>query len=234
MGARPMRITVVDDHRLFADAIAAALEDEGFIVGQIDLSDGQATLASVLGSTLRSAARMVLLEPSLGRVGNGLRLIRPLTASGTAVVVLTGSSDRAVRGEALLQGARAALLKTCALADVVATAGSVREDRPLVADGERAALIRAALREREDVRELRARIERLTRRETEVLGALMQGAQVGDIARTAVVAEVTVRSQVKRILAKLEVTSQVAAVAAAYRAGWRPPVSESPVSAEAG
>lgn len=218
-----MRIAVVDDHAVLADAVASALEDEGYIVRLIDLSDAHATLASVLASTLRSAARMVLLEPSLGRVGNGLRLVRPLATSGTSVVVLTGIGDRVAWGEALLQGAKAVLPKTCQLADVVAAARSVRDEQPLMSAEERQELVDAALRERDEVRTIRARLDRLTRREAEVLAALMQGVQVRDIARSAYVSEVTVRTQVKRVLAKLQTTSQLAAVGAAYRAGWRPP-----------
>jgi DNA-binding NarL/FixJ family response regulator len=37
------------------------------------------------------------------------------------------------------------------------------------------------------------------------------------------VSETTVRTQVKAILAKLEVRSQLAAVGLAHRAGWQPP-----------
>lgn len=51
----------------------------------------------------------------------------------------------------------------------------------------------------------------------------MRGAQVREIARESVVSEATVRTQVKAILAKLELSSQLAAVGAAYRVGWRPP-----------
>ena len=59
----------------------------------------------------------------------------------------------------------------------------------------------------------------------EVLGALMRGAPVREIARTSVVSEATVRTQVKSILAKLEMSSQLAAVGAAYKVGWHPPQS---------
>jgi two-component system nitrate/nitrite response regulator NarL len=38
-----------------------------------------------------------------------------------------------------------------------------------------------------------------------------------------VVSEATLRTQVKSILAKLEVTSQLAAVAVAHQAQWQPP-----------
>jgi two-component system, NarL family, nitrate/nitrite response regulator NarL len=48
----------------------------------------------------------------------------------------------------------------------------------------------------------------------------MDGSQVRDIARTSVVSEATVRTQVKSILAKLETNSQIAAVGAAHRVGW--------------
>jgi DNA-binding NarL/FixJ family response regulator len=46
---------------------------------------------------------------------------------------------------------------------------------------------------------------------------------VREIARSAVVSEATVRTQVKSILAKLEFSSQIAAVGAAYKISWRPP-----------
>ncbi len=59
----------------------------------------------------------------------------------------------------------------------------------------------------------------------EILGALMNGEPVQEIARTNVVAVATVRSQVKSILTKLELQSQIAAVGAAHRAAWRPPSS---------
>jgi DNA-binding NarL/FixJ family response regulator len=39
-----------------------------------------------------------------------------------------------------------------------------------------------------------------------------------------VVSEATVRTQVKAILAKLQVTSQLAAVGLAHKVGWRPPI----------
>lgn len=50
----------------------------------------------------------------------------------------------------------------------------------------------------------------------------MAGRTVREIAIDGVVSEATVRTQVKAILAKLEVTSQLAAVGLAHRVGWRP------------
>ena len=61
-------------------------------------------------------------------------------------------------------------------------------------------------------------------RESEVLGHLMKGRAVREIAGLSVVSEATVRTQVKSILAKLEVSSQLAAVGLAHEIGWQAPV----------
>jgi DNA-binding NarL/FixJ family response regulator len=62
--------------------------------------------------------------------------------------------------------------------------------------------------------------DRLSEREAEVLRALAQGLTVAGIARRSVVSEATVRAQVRSILTKLDVRSQLEAVVAAQRSGW--------------
>jgi DNA-binding NarL/FixJ family response regulator len=220
---RPVRITIIDRHVLFADSVAVALESEGFIVTVINPGGPHASLATVLAAAVRSAARLVLLEQRLGTVGDGLRLVMPLTASGATVVLLTESNDQARWGAAVHQGAKDVLHKSCSLEELVGTAGRVRDGLPLMSRELRTALIGAALADRDEVRAIRARLDRLTRREMEVLGALMSGDLVSEIAHSNVVAVATVRAQVKSILCKLELGSQLAAVGAAHRAGWRPP-----------
>jgi DNA-binding NarL/FixJ family response regulator len=61
---------------------------------------------------------------------------------------------------------------------------------------------------------------RLTEREQVVLSELIEGHCAEDIAKAAFVSISTVRSQIKSILQKLGVNSQLAAVAMARRAGW--------------
>ncbi|GAA3649334.1 response regulator transcription factor [Nocardioides ginsengisoli] len=218
-----MRITIVDDHVLFAEAVGLTLESQGFAVRRIDLAVPGSSLAAVLAAVLRSGPRLVLLDLRLGRIGDGTSLVAPIVASGAVVVILTGSTDRAQWGECLRRGAQAVLVKSSSLDLVVATVRRVREGLPLMTLAERGVLIEAAELERLESNDLRDRLECLTHREMEVLGALMAGAQVREIARTSVVSEATVRTQVKAILAKLELTSQLAAVGAAFRVGWRCP-----------
>ncbi|HXW80901.1 MAG TPA: helix-turn-helix transcriptional regulator [Acidimicrobiales bacterium] len=62
--------------------------------------------------------------------------------------------------------------------------------------------------------------DRLTPREQEVLSALMRGDTARDICKHSFVAMPTVRSQIRSILTKLGVSSQLAAVVLAYRSGW--------------
>lgn len=221
--SRPARITIIDSHVLFAGSLAAALEPEGFIVTVIDPGEQHATLATVLAAALRSGGRLILLEQHLGLIGDSLRLIMPLTASGATVVLLTESTDQIRWGAAVHQGAKDVLHKACSLQELVGKARRVRDGLPLMSREERTMLIEAALSDRDEVRAIRARLDRLTRREMEILGALMSGDRVPEIARAGVVTVTTVRTQVKSILYKLELTSQLAAVGAAHRAAWRPP-----------
>ena len=64
--------------------------------------------------------------------------------------------------------------------------------------------------------------EQLTMREREVLAALVDGLTAEEIAETHFVALTTVRSQIRAVLQKLGVRSQLAAVAYANRVGWQP------------
>lgn len=63
-------------------------------------------------------------------------------------------------------------------------------------------------------------LEHLTRREREVLAGLLAGLRPADIAQRDFVSVVTVRNQVQAILTKLNVHSQLEAVALAHAAGW--------------
>jgi DNA-binding NarL/FixJ family response regulator len=90
---------------------------------------------------------------------------------------------------------------------------------------ERDELVSEWARMREELQDVRERLEQLTNRESVVLGHLMKGRAVRQIAGLSTVSEATVRTQVKSILAKLEVSSQLAAVGMAHEIGWQAPVA---------
>jgi two-component system nitrate/nitrite response regulator NarL len=217
------RIAIVEDHALFAEALDVALTLEGHDVQRVAVDDQTAAPGALLATCLRLRPKVVLLDLDLGPTGNGVRLVRPLTRSGIAVVVVTASIDRARWGESLSHGARTVLPKSAPLNTILATIRMIGEGKPVLSREERDRLVAAYHQDKEQVQDIRARLDTLTNREREVLAHLMEGRPVRDIARTSFVSEATVRTQVKSILAKLEVTSQLAAVGAALKAHWMPP-----------
>ena len=86
--------------------------------------------------------------------------------------------------------------------------------------------LQAVLAERRDrLAELRAPFDQLTPREEVVLAGLVRGLSAPCIADEAMVSAATVRTQIRSILLKLGVHSQLAAVSLARRARWHDEVS---------
>lgn len=222
---RKTRVVIVDDHVLFAESLELAFEVEGYWVRRVAVPEIGGSTQGYLSSLLRLRPNVVLIDLDLGVFGDGTRLIAPLTQAGVAVVVVTASTDRGRWGECLRYGARKMLSKTSPLNDILATVRRINEGLPVMSSDERTGLLDAWHKRRVEQRELTARLELLTAREREVLGHLTLGRTVRDIAVLGFVSEATVRTQVKSILAKLDVSSQLAAVGLAHHVGWRSPVN---------
>ena len=185
---------------------------------------------ALVAAILKQQPLVVLLDLDLGRFGDGVRLIEPIARSGANVVVVTGSTDLARWGDAVQAGARKVLSKSQPLHDILATVRRIIAGLPVMDREEREELVAESTRMREESRSVRERLEQLTNRESVVLGHLMKGRAVRQIAGLSTVSEATVRTQVKSILAKLEVSSQLAAVGMAHEIGWRAPVAYPAVS----
>jgi len=218
------RVVIIEDHALFAESLEFTLAREGYDVRRIELPDEGGSLASLRSAAQRLRPRVVLLDLDLGRFGDGLALISPLAQSGTNVVVVTASIDRGRWGACVRAGARKVLPKTRPLQETLSTVRRLMQGLPVMSNEELESLLEAWRVERADSEEMNTRLARLTPREKEVLSRLIGGLTVREIARDTVVSEDTVRTQVKSILAKLEVSSQLAAVGMANHVGWRPTV----------
>jgi two-component system, NarL family, nitrate/nitrite response regulator NarL len=219
------RIVVVDDHVLFAEVVDAALRMEGYDVARVDLDDRSVSTPQLLTRIRTLRPGIVLLDLDLGRGGDTTDFVQPLTQAGVAVVVVTASKDRLRWGECLRYGARAVLPKSTQLESLRETVRLIANGRSLPGRRERDELVAAYHHEEVWRQATRARLDRLSCREREVLGHLMAGRVVREIAQVSYVSEATVREQIKSILAKLEVTSQLAAVSAAHATDWTPPVA---------
>jgi DNA-binding NarL/FixJ family response regulator len=218
------RVVIVEDHVLFAESLELALTVEGYDVRRVAIPDKEQAPGALVTSIARRRPRVVLLDLDLGRFGDGEKLIPPLARAGFNVVVVTASVDRARWGETIRYGARKVLSKSQPLNDILATVRRINQGLQVMTPEEREGLMQHWAEARSGLVEMSARLELLTVRERQVLALLMGGQTVREIATESVVSEATVRTQVKAILAKLEVTSQLAAVGLAHKVGWRPPI----------
>lgn len=218
-----VRILLVEDHALFAESLDLALTMEGYDVRRFPVPVVSSSTAPFVTAASRLRPRIVLLDLDLGGFGDGTQLINPLARTGANVVVVTASTDKARWGECVRNGARKVIPKTEPLNEIMAVVRRIHQGLPVMDHEERESLLRIWHTQRSEQQLVRRRLANLTNREREVLGHLMEGHQVREIARSRFVSEATVRTQVKSILAKLQVSSQLAAVGLARSVGWQTP-----------
>ncbi|MCW2772563.1 MAG: degU 1 [Nocardioides sp.] len=222
MARSAVRVVLIEDHALFAESLELALTLEGYDVRRAVLPEDGGSTAAMIAGLVRMRPRIVLLDLNLGPCGDGVRMIAPLVSAGVQVVVVTASVDPPRWGDCLRQGARKVLPKTRPLNEILATVRRINQGLPVIDRTEREALVQLWHQHRHELRGIHERLQLLTPREEVVLGHLMKGQTVREIAISSFVSEATVRTQVKSILAKLEVSSQIAAVGLAHNVGWRP------------
>jgi DNA-binding NarL/FixJ family response regulator len=213
--ATGLRVLVVEDHAVLSDALCLTFRLEGMEPSTPSSLDHDV----IVGSAEATTADVVLCDLNLGIGGPAVDLVRRLTECGFPVLVLTGNHDEGLHGEALAAGAGAVLHKGAAFDEVCAALHSVAEGRAVVRPARRDELLGRG-RERRAIVE---RIERLSPRERQVFAALCDGQAADAIARRELVSLDTVRSHIRAILRKLEVSSQLGAVAMARKVEWPPP-----------
>jgi DNA-binding NarL/FixJ family response regulator len=202
-------ILIVDDHPLTRDALAALLQQNGFTVaGQAADGESAVLRAGELGPDL------ILLDLSMPGM-NGLEALPQLRAAAPTaeVVVLTASGTEQNLLGAIRGGAAGYLLKSEPPERIVEfLRGVVR--------GEAALSGAIARRLLETVRETGGRetgipdsiAAELTAREVEILLLLDDRLETDKIAKRLFISEHTVRSHVKSVLRKLDVSSRREAV----------------------
>lgn len=213
-------LLVVEDEKLLAQIMVQHLRAQGVHIdeGPLDSRD------AILAAAREHPYDLVLLDLDLGdRLGYSTGLIQPLRQTGARVAMLTAVDDRERHAECIEAGAVGIITKSRGFDHLMAKLQEVTAHGSLLGPGERDALMTELRRRRGEREQRRAPFQRLTPREQEVLGALMAGMTTHMIAQEWVVSYETVRTQIRSVLAKLEVHSQLQAVALAQQAGWTPP-----------
>jgi DNA-binding NarL/FixJ family response regulator len=201
-----------------ATGLALALQARGWTVRTVD-GPG---VEDVLELARDLAPDCVLLDLHLGaELGSGVDLIGPLREMGSPVVMLTAETDPYLLASCVEAGAEGWIGKDAFVDAIVAVVDDVLTGRPLLGPTTREALLDDLRVRRESLHRALSPFDRLTPRERRVLGGLVEGLSVDEIAGIHYVSVATVRSQVRAILQKLGVRSQLAAVAMVNRAGWK-------------
>ena len=195
------------------DGLRLCLEAEGYDVVAAPLE----TREAILEAAAQAHPHVVLLDVELGdAVGDVASLVAPLGRMGATVVVVSGTTELTRIGALVEEGAAGFVPKTRSFDAIAAAVGAAVDHRPLMTADERRHLL-AQLRA---VRQRNGALERLSHREAEILADLVDGKTASEVAEDGYVSEGTVRCQIRSILRKLDVKSQLAAVALAHKASW--------------
>lgn len=244
-----IRVLVVDDHRIFAESLAAALAAEQ----DVDVSAAGSGPAA-LRALERAAGEgrrfdVLLIDADLGTVGpdvahvpaqsrgpgqdgsgqgegavDGISLVARVRSGhpGVRTVVLAERDDPRRAAAALQAGAGGWVAKDCSLSRLLSVIRGVLRDETHLPP----ALLTGVLRELTAARKHRTESERLveslTPREREVLRCMVAGLGRKAVAERLYLSPHTVRTHMQNVLGKLGVHSTLAAVALARRAGVGP------------
>ena len=205
----PIRLVLVEDHDMVAEAISMALTDSG-----LDVVARARSLKSGLADVARLAPDVVLLDRRLPD-GDGIAAIGQLAqaAPGVRVLVLTGEATAPMAARVAEAGGAGLLLKSSGLIELVAAVRQVAAGGVVFAPG-----MLAGVLDRLTGRAGGGGV-RLTQREQETLSLLAEGLSTAEIGFRLGIARNTARNHVQRLLEKLGARSKLEAVATARREG---------------
>jgi DNA-binding NarL/FixJ family response regulator len=202
-----VRVLIVDDHVLVADALAEVLESDPDleVIGRV--TNGGDALAQARDTQ----PDVVLLDHRLGDE-DGLELVEPLRAAAPEVQVVctTGVVGPTVVSRAVSAGCIGFVPKTASFPDLVGTIHAAAHGEPSFGLADVTALI-TQLQRRDE--------EDLTARELEVLQLLADGASTRRLTEELNISANTARSHIRGILTKLGAHSKLEALSIALKRG---------------
>jgi len=204
MSNAPVKIVIADDHPIFRDGLRRLLEAEPGLQVVGEAADGEEAVA--LAAQL--LPDILLLDLAMPRVP-GMETLRELATSKSPVrtILLTASVERPQIVEALQLGARGVVLKESATQVLLKSissvmAGSYWVGKESVPDLRELVLDHAAP-------EQPAERYGLTRREMQMVAAIVEGSSNREIAQKFSVREDTVKHHLTSIFSKLGVSTRL-------------------------
>ncbi len=207
-------ILLVEDHATFRQALEGVVADESDmqVVKQADTAEEAAEAAE----RFRPTIAVVDLDLTTSSGVDAIVEIRCASPT-TACVVLSALTDDVEFGRAIEAGASALLHKSVDISELLHVIRTVAAGGTILPPAETSRRLQALATSRRQQWQARLLDEQLTPRERQVLQFLAQGADKLQIARELHISPDTVKTHIRSILAKLNVSSRLEAVVEALR-----------------
>ena len=206
----PIRIVIVDDHRIFLETVAMRLRAEP----DLQVLAAESDPKQLLDADLARRTEVALLDLWLGdtagvELGAELRRLNP----DVRLVALTASVSAEQVAAAVSTGFTGWVSKDVTLQDLVAVIRGVHAGSMQIPSDLLAAALRWLAVQGADRQETERRLRSLSVREQQVLTLLASGLDRRGIGRRLYISPNTVRTHQQHILSKLDVHSVLGAVA---------------------
>lgn len=200
----PIRIAIADDHTIFRDGLRRLLELEPDMKVVAECSDGREAVLAVA----QHQPDLMLLDLAMPRA-SGLDFLRQVGAEQqpTRVLLLTASIDKPQVVEALRLGARGVVMKESATQLLIKAIRAVMKGEYWVGRDSVADVLQY-LRQNESAVGAAPKTK-LTRRELDVVAAVVAGYTNKDIASKYQISEDTVKHHLTNVFDKLGVSNRL-------------------------
>lgn len=208
-----VRVLVVDDHQVFAEALAATLR----MTADLEVVGVATSGPQAVGVAREAQADVVILDFHLPGYSGQEAIARLREAAPNAkILVLTSDTSDETWARSVRAGAAGCLTKERALSEIEDAVRAAHEGRPLIS----ADRLRAVLASLESQpRPTTETGEMLTEREIEILLLLADGQDSQAIADALFISPNTVRTHLQNIFSKMGVHSKLEAVTLAAKTG---------------
>jgi DNA-binding NarL/FixJ family response regulator len=211
-----IRVLIADDHRSFAEALRTSirLEPDMAVVGVVHDGDDAITMAF---DRRPDVVLMDVAMPGPDGIAATRRIREGLPE--TRVVMLSAYEEELNVARAIDAGASGFVSKLRPMKEVARSIRAAHRGQPLHEPQELRRILTQLRKKREQDAVGRARVERLTRREIEILQGLADGMAGDRLADDLGISRNTLRTHVQNILFKLKVHSKHEAIVQAIRHG---------------
>jgi DNA-binding NarL/FixJ family response regulator len=212
-----IRVLVVDDQALVRGGLVALLTAAPGVEVAGEAADGAAAVA-MASETRPDVILLDIRMPVLDGIAATRRILAAPDGHRPRILVLTAFDLDEYVYTSLAEGASGFLLKDTPPDRIVSAVHAVAAGDVLLAPRVTHRLVETFARSHRAA-VARSHLAQLTARETEVLRLVGSGLTNAQIAHGLVLSEATVKTHVKRVMAKLHLSSRAQAVVVAYETG---------------